>query len=181
MRKRIVFVALLAATLVMLASCSSTVEETRMGAMGYFPVREVEVTSLADLQSGSFEVIGTVSGVGRVDVDDAERGDSMGYGSLEVLDVDRMYYGLDWMVAEDPYAVSLANAVNEMINNARSMGAAFVTFPSYTVEIIDGEAVATASAIAVKLIDCKVVPVVVAETEAEADYTVKVDATVSGI
>ena len=38
MRKRIVFVALLAATLVMLASCSSTVEETRMGAMGYFPV-----------------------------------------------------------------------------------------------------------------------------------------------
>ena len=73
MRKRIVFVALLAATLVMLASCSSTVEETRMGAMGYFPVREVEVTSLADLQSGSFEVIGTVSGVGRVDVDDAWR------------------------------------------------------------------------------------------------------------
>ena len=62
-------------------------------------------------ESGSFEVIGTVSGVGRVDVDDAERGDSMGYGSLEVLDVDRMYYGLDWMVAEDPYAVSLANAI----------------------------------------------------------------------
>ena len=179
MRTRIVFVALLAATLVMLASCSSTVEETRMGAMGYFPVREVEVNSLADLQSGSFEIIGTVSGVGRVDVDDAERGDSMGYGSLEVLDVDRMYYGLDWMVTEDPCTVALANAVNEMIKNARSMGAAFVTFPSYTVEIIDGEAVATASAIAVKLIDYKAVPVVVAETE--ADYTVKLDATVSGI
>lgn len=75
--------------------------------------------------------------------------------------------------------VALANAVNEMIKNARSMGAAFVTFPSYTVEIIDGEAVATASAIAVKLIDYKAVPVVVAETE--ADYTVKLDATVSGI
>ena len=175
MRKRIVFVALLAATLVMLASCSSTVEETRMGAMGYFPVREVEVTSLADLQSGSFEVIGTVSGVGRVDVDDvddAERGDSMGYGSLEVLDVDRMYYGLDWMVAEDPYAVSLANAINEMNKNAREMGAAFVTFPSYTVEVIDGEVVTTASAVAVKLVDYKAEPVV------EEVPTVAVDATV---
>ena len=140
------------------------------------------VNSLADLQSGSFEIIGTVSGEGRVDVDDVENGDSLGYGSLEVLDVDRMYYGLDWMVAEDPYAVSLANAINEMNKNARESGAAFVTFPSYTVEIIDGEAVATASAIAVKLIDYKAVPVVVvAETEAEADYTVKVDATVSGI
>ncbi len=181
MRKRIVFVALLAATLVMLASCSSTVDEPRMGAMGYFPVREVEVMGLDDLQSGSFEVIGTVIGEGSVDADHADVGDSMGYGSLEVMDVDRMYYGLDWMVTEDPCTVALANAVNEMIKNARSMGAAFVTFPSYTVEIIDGEAVATASAIAVKLIDCKVVPVVVAETEAEADYTVKVDATVSGI
>ena len=73
--------------------------------------------------------IGTVSGEGRVDVDDVENGDSLGYGSLEVLDVDRMYYGLDWMVAEDPYAVSLANAINEMNKNAREMGAAFVTFP----------------------------------------------------
>ena len=160
MRKKIVFVALLAATLVMLSSCSSTVEETRMGAMGYFPVREVEVNSLADLQSGSFEIIGTVSGEGRVDVDDVENGDSMGYGSLEVLDVDRMYYGLDWMVAEDPYAVSLANAINEMNKNAREMGAAFVTFPSYTVEVIGGEVVTTASAVAVKLVDHEVAPVV---------------------
>ena len=177
MRKRIVFVALLVATLVMLASCSSTVEETRMGAMGYFSVREVEVNSLADLQSGSlqsgsFEIIGTVSGEGRVDVDDVENGDSLGYGSLEVLDVDRMYYGLDWMVAEDPYAVSLANAVNEMNKNAREIGAAFVTFPSYTVEVIDGEVVTTASAVAVKLVDYKAEPVV------EEVPTVAVDATV---
>ena len=96
----------------------------------------------------------------------------MGYGSLEVLDVDRMYYGLDWMVAEDPYAVSLANAINEMNKNARSMGAAFVTFPSYTVEVIGGEVVTTASAVAVKLVDHEVAPVV------EEVPTVAVDATV---
>ena len=95
-----------------------------------------------------------------------------GYGSLEVLDVDRMYYGLDWMVAEDPYAVSLANAVNEMNKNAREIGAAFVTFPSYTVEVIDGEVVTTASAVAVKLVDYKAEPVV------EEVPTVAVDATV---
>ena len=64
-----------------------------------------------------------------------------------------------------------------MNKNAREMGAAFVTFPSYTVEVIDGEVVTTASAVAVKLVDYKAEPVV----ESEADYTVKLDATVSGI
>ena len=83
-----------------------------------------------------------------------------------------MYYGLDWMVAEDPYAVSLANAINEMNKNARERGAAFVTFPSYTVEVIDGEVVTTASAVAVKLVDHEVAPVV------EEVPTVAVDATV---
>ena len=171
MKKRIIVAAMIAA-LVMLASCS-TAEEQRIGAMGSYPMREVPMTGIADLQSGSFEVIGMVEGHGSVSVADSRDGDSEGYGSLEVLDVDRMYYGLDYMDLEDPYAVSLANALNDLGKNARALEAAFLTFPSYTVEVVDGRIETTASAIAVKLVNAAPVE------EVAADYTVDVNATIN--
>ena len=145
---KLAFVSL--AALVLLASCSTFNE----GGIGTFPMRDIPVDSIEDLQSGSFEILGTVTGRGDVDAKNPSDGDTKGYGSLEVLDVDRMYFGIDKMPdLEDPYAVSLANAIHAMIKNAREMEASFVTFPSYTIEVVDGRVVTTVSAVAVKIVD----------------------------
>ena len=107
MKKIIKLTVLSVVCALLLASCSTFNE----GAIGTFPMRDIPVRSIEDLQSGSFEILGTVTGTGNVDAKDPEDGDSLGYGSLEVLDVDRMYFGIDKMPdLEDPYAVSLANA-----------------------------------------------------------------------
>lgn len=150
MKKIIKLTVLSVVCALLLASCSTFNE----GAIGTFPMRDIPVRSIEDLQSGSFEILGTVTGTGNVDGKDPEDGDSLGYGSLEVLDVDRMYFGIDKMPdLEDPYAVSLANAIHAMIKNAREMEASFVTFPSYTIEVVDGRVVTTVSAVAVKIVD----------------------------
>ena len=156
--KKIVKVSVLAVVaLFALASCASFNE----GAIGTFPMREIPVRSIEDLQSGSFEIIGTVTGTGNVNAKNPEDGDTLGYGSLEILDADRMYYGIDKMPnLEDPYAVSLANAIDAMIKNAREAGVAFVTFPSYTIQVEGGRIITTVSAVAVKIVDPSQVVVV---------------------
>lgn len=169
MNKKRIFAALAALALVLLSSCA-TAEEPRVGAMGFFPVRDIPVTSLAELQSDSFEIMGTVEGHGSVSIRNTYNGDSRGYGTLEMLDVDRMYFGIDYMNLENPYAVSLANAINDLNKNARAMGAAFVVFPSYTVELVDCNVVTTASAVAVKLVE-QVQPSAAAESS-QADATI---------
>lgn len=172
--KRIMKISVLAlASLILLAGCSTFNE----GAIGSFPMRSIPVASISDLQSGSFEIIGTVTGTGNVDANDPSKGDTMGYGSLEMLDADRMYYGIDKMPnLEDPYAVSLANALDEMIKAARDEGAAFVTFPSYTIQVVDGRVITTASAVAVRLVDPSQV-VVINRSKGPDSVTYLVDAT----
>ncbi len=132
------------------SSCSSSEE---IGRLGMYPMRSIPVNGIEDLQSGSFEILGTVSGEGRVDVDDPSIGNTYGYGSLEVLDVDRMYFDIDEFLVDDSYFVSLSNAVNEMIKAARELDASFVTFPSYTIDLVDNEVVTVVTATAVKLIN----------------------------
>ena len=141
--KKIVKVSVLAVVaLFALASCASVNE----GAIGTFPMREIPVRSIEDLQSGSFEIIGTVTGTGNVNAKNH---------------ADRMYYGIDKMPnLEDPYAVSLANAIDAMIKNAREAGAAFVTFPSYTIQVEGGRIITTVSAVAVKIVEPSQVVVV---------------------
>ena len=110
---------------------------------------------------------------------DASVGDSHSYGSLEVLDVDRMYYDIDRMPdPDDPYAVSLANAVADLIDQAREQGAAFVTFPSYSIRLEGGAVETTASAIAVRLVDPSPV-VVVNRSKQASDVSYIIDATVN--
>ena len=77
---------------------------------------------------------------------------------------------------EDPYAVSLANAIDDMIGNARELGAAFVTFPSYTIKVVDDRVVTEVSAIAVELVDPSQV-VVVNRSKGPDSITYVVDAT----
>lgn len=134
----------------LISSCSSTEE---IGRIGMYPMRNIPVGSIEDLQSGSFEILGTVSGEGSVDVDDPSNGDTHGYGSLELLDADRMYFDINTFVVDDPYYISLSNAVNEMIKQAREMDASFVTFPSYTIDLVEDRVVSVVSATAVKLIN----------------------------
>ena len=170
---------LLAAVMLLFVSCAGTSTSGGGGAVGYFPVRSIAVDNIADLQSGSFEIIGTVTGKGRVSASDASVGDSHSYGSLEVLDVDRMYYDIDRMPdPDDPSAVSLANAVADLIDQAREQGAAFVTFPSYSIRLEGGAVETTASAIAVRLVDPSPV-VVVNRSKQASDVSYIIDATVN--
>lgn len=168
---KLAFVSL--AALALLASCSTFNE----GGIGTFPMRDIPVDSIEDLQSGSFEILGTVTGRGDVDAKNPSDGDTKGYGSLEVLDVNRMYFGIDKMPdLEDPYAVSLANAIDDMIGNARELGAAFVTFPSYTIKVVDDRVITEVSAIAVEIVDPSQV-VVVNRSKGPDSITYVVDAT----
>ena len=143
---------LLAVIMILAVSCSST-DPDRVGNMGMFPMRYVPVADIEDLQSGSFEIIGTVTGSGNVSEKNPEDGDTFAYGSLEIMDADRMYFGIDKLNMADPFEVSLANAISELILNAREMGAAFVTFPSYTSQVVDGRVLTTVSAVAVGLVE----------------------------
>lgn len=147
--KRIRFVFICLAVMFLFASCTSI----RTGHVGMYPMRYIPVESVAELQSAGFEIIGTVSGTGNVSETDVNDGDTMKYGSLEFLDGDRMYYGVDVRDMSDPYYVALSNAIADMTEVAREVGAAFVTFPNYTIEVIDGRVIARISAIAVKVIE----------------------------
>ena len=147
--KRIRFIFVCLAVVMLLASCIST----RTGRVGMYPMRYVPVDSVAELQAGSFEIVGTVTGTGNVSETDASDGDTMKYGSLEFLDGDRMYFGVDIRDMSDPYYVALSNAIAEMTDAAREVGAAFVTFPNYTIEVADGRVIAELSAVAVKVVE----------------------------
>ena len=73
---KIAFVSL--AALVLLASCSSF----NGGGIGTFPMRDIPVDSIEDLQSGSFEILGTVTGRGDVSAKNPSDGDTKGYDVL---------------------------------------------------------------------------------------------------
>ena len=152
MKKTIKTIILLAVIMILAVSCSST-DPDRVGNMGMFPMRYVPVADIEDLQSGSFEIIGTVTGSGNVSEKNPEDGDTFAYGSLVIMDADRMYFGIDKLNMADPFEVSLANAISELILNAREMGAALVTFPSYTSQVVDGRVLTTVSAVAVGLVE----------------------------
>ena len=134
-----------------LSSCCSTEPET--GRLGMYPMRNIPVTTIEDLQSGSFEVLGTVRGVGCVDVDHPDRGNTHAYASLEVAEVARMYYESDEFTVNDSYFVSLSNAIHQMIENARELDASFIVFPSYTIEVVDYQVKTVVTATAIKLIN----------------------------
>lgn len=151
--KKILFVLVSLIVLFGFTSCSST-EAPDYGYLGMFPMRDVPVANIDELQSGSFEVLGMVTGEANVSIEYPYDGDTQGYGSLEILDVDRMYFGVDLFSRKgQPYFIALSNAINEMTKNAREMGASFVTFPSYTLDLVDGRIHAVVSATAVKLVN----------------------------
>lgn len=151
--RKIRFFAVVMFIMMFMISCMST----RSGHVGMYPLRYVQVNSVAELQSAGFEIIGMVHGSGNVSIDDSSDGDTGKYGSLEFLEGDRMYYNVDVYDMSDPYFVALSNAIAEMTDSARADGAAFVTFPSYTIELIDGRVIADISAVAVKVINPDVV------------------------
>ena len=128
------------------SSCSSSEE---IGRLGMYPMRNIPVTTIEDLQSGSFEVLGTVRGEGCVDVDHPTHA----YASLEVAEVARMYYESDEFTVDDSYFVSLSNAIHQMIENARELDASFIVFPSYTIEVVDYQVKTVVTATAIKLIN----------------------------
>lgn len=134
----------------LVSSCASSDVE---GRLGMYPMRDVPVTTIEDLQSGSFEVLGTVRGEGCVDINHPERGNTHAYGSLEVAEVSRMYYESDEFATDDSYFISLSNAIHDMIENAREIDASFIVFPSYTIEVEDYQVKSVVTATAVKLIN----------------------------
>lgn len=123
------------------------------GGEGMFPMRSIEVTSIDDLRSGSFRILGTVEGKGDVDAYDPNDGDTFRYGTLELDESARMYYPVD-MAKTDAYGISLKNAVHELIVDARSVGATFLTFPNYTVEYTPEDRIVTiVNAVAVQIVE----------------------------
>ncbi len=126
------------------------------GGEGMFPMRSIEVTSIDDLGSGNFRILGTVEGKGDVDAFDPSDGDTFRYGTLELDESARMYYPVD-MARTDAYGISLKNAVHELIVDARSVGATFLTFPNYTVEYTPEDRIVTiVNAVAVQLVESDV-------------------------
>ncbi len=156
--KKIIAMILIIGTL--LVSCASY---DRTGRPGMYPMRYIPVENIADLQSGSFEIIGMVTGSGNVNAEDPSDGDSLSYGSLEFMEGDRMYYTVDVYEMSDPYEVALSNAIAELIENAQKMGAAFVTFPSYTLKLSEGRVIANISAVAVRVVNPET-PIIVENT-----------------
>lgn len=152
MKKRLLTVITIAALLILTGCASTAITEPQDGGVGMFPLRQIQVSSIEDLQSDSYRILGTVSGTGNVSLDDPSDGDTHAYGTLELDEAARMYYQID-QLGTDPYEIALANAVNALIVEARSMGAHFVTFPSYTVEHTeDQRVIVTVSAVAVELV-----------------------------
>ncbi len=62
-----------------------------------------------------------------------------------------MYFDVDEYYMDDPYFVSLSNAIAELIDEAKEVGASFVTFPNYTIEVVDGRVITEITAVAVAL------------------------------
>ena len=169
--KKVLGLVLIVSVLFAFLSCSS-VQDT--GRLGMYPMRDIPVVSIEDLQSGSFEILGVVKGEGCVSIDDPNDGNTYGYGSLEVMEVDRMYFSSDAFVISDPYFISQANAINAMIKEARALDATFVTFPSYTIDLVDGNIVTVVTATAVKLVNAPEA-VVINNSYPEGTYNVSLN------
>ena len=133
--------------IVLLSSCMST----RTGHVGMYPMRYIPINSVEELQADGFTILGTVSGSGNVSEKDAGDGDTLRYGTQEILEGDRMYFDIDEYYMDDPYFVSLSNAIAELIDEAKEVGASFVTFPNYTIEVVDGRVITEITAVAVAL------------------------------
>lgn len=169
--KKLFGLVLIVSVLIAFSSCSS-VQDT--GRLGMYPMRDIPVVSIEDLQSGSFEILGVVKGEGCVSIDDPNDGNTYGYGSFEVMEVDRMYFSSDAFVISDPYFISQANAINAMIKEARALDATFVTFPSYTIDLVDGNIVTVVTATAVKLVNAPEA-VVINNSYPEGTYNVSLN------
>ena len=111
------------------------------GGESMMATRSLMVLQPSDLESGIYNVIGTVEGKGRINADNPEDGDSHMYGRLTEAEVN----SVDSVSIEgtDPYAVSLSNAIADMIQNAWAEDAAFVVFPSYVVRFTEDRYIET--------------------------------------
>ena len=85
-----------------------------------------------------------------------------------------MYFSSDAFVISDPYFISQANAINAMIKEARALDATFVTFPSYTIDLVDGNIVTVVTATAVKLVNAPEA-VVINNSYPEGTYNVSLN------
>ena len=111
------------------------------GGESMMPMRHINVLSALQLDSPLYSIVGTVEGKGRVNAENPEDGDTHVYGKL----VTEEEYAVDYVSTEgtDPYAVSLSNAIADMISDAWEKGAAFVVFPSYIVDFTEDGCIET--------------------------------------
>lgn len=155
--KRIRLLALIAIIAICLVSCStfsSFTEEERdvPGGQSTIPTRYIAVDDMTDLDNSKYEILGEVSGTGRVNAYNPEQGDTHKYGKLLLNEFGDNFEHVT-LASTDPYDVSLGNALYEVINNARTIGAHFIIYPSYTVEFTDsGEIITNATAVAVRVV-----------------------------
>ena len=154
--KKPIFLVLIATFV--LASCSTIFSqdengsEPMPGGQSVLPSRYIQVGDITDLDNEHYEIIGVVSGTGKVDADNPENGDTHKYGKL-ILDETSIGFENITMAGTNPYDVSLGNAIYQLIAEAKAKGAQFVIYPSYTVEFTDNrEIITNVTAIAVKVI-----------------------------
>lgn len=152
--KKPIFLVLIATFV--LASCSTILpqneSEPMPGGQSVLPSRYIQVGDITDLDNEHYEIIGVVSGTGKVDADNPENGDTHKYGKF-VLDETSTGFENITMAGTNPYDVSLGNAIYQLITEAKAKGAQFVIYPSYTVEFTNNrEIITNVTAIAVKVI-----------------------------
>lgn len=147
--KKIGYIALALLIALLAASCS-TVEENPVWYLGsgMMPVADITVDNNW-LQTDLFEVLGTASGTASVSVEGKRNYKENAYGSLSADEIALMSNVRT--VSQDPFAMALAAAVNEMNKQAVEMGASLVVFPNYFVENKDDILTVTVNATGVKL------------------------------
>lgn len=148
--KKIGYIALALIVVLLAASCTTVEEENPVWYLGsgMMPVADVAVDNNW-LQTDLFEVLGTASGSASVSVDGKRNYTENAYGSLTEDEITLMSNVRT--VSQDPFAMALAAAVNEMNKNAVEMGASFVVFPNYFIENNDGVLTVNVNATGVKL------------------------------
>ena len=155
---------LIAFAIIICTFSSCATESDRIEATS-IPVRNI---SIGELDPSRFKVIGNVTGTGTYLVNskstEQESYESGKMGILTGNEIDYFeqatgndYYSNDDIVqwSNDPFQMALNKALYEMRTKASNLGAHFLTFPSYTVQITEDHVQVNVKAVAVMLLDNK--------------------------
>ena len=143
--------ALLACCL-LFVSCATVVEndDAFYLGVGMFPAKDLSINHSSDLESDLYEVLGPVAGSAKINVQNEDEFKEHLYGSLVENEILSLSNNIR-LVADNPFAIALSSALNDMNKNAVELGASFVVFPNYFVEFNDGVLTVTTNATAVKV------------------------------